>query len=200
MKRMLIALASAIAAALIATVTIGSTTALLGGKFEVTGNTAVTEDFGVAVIEAPTVDQTLETGVSTVPLTWRIRNNGSLPADIGSRFTAPADAQGYAVARSEVEVTVTVTAEIYLSPAVAMYTGPLGEVADRMLVAERSIPAGETWRIDVAYRLPDDKNPALADGISLPWAMELTARQTADGMSDLRTNTGTTTPTLGWLH
>ena len=197
---MLTALSAVIAAALIATVTICSTTALLGGSFEVTGSTAVTEDFGVAVIEAPTADLTLEAGISTIPLTWRIRNNGSLPADIGSRFTAPADAQGYAVARSEVEVTVTVTAEIYLSPAVAMDTGPLGEVADRMLVAERSIPAGETWRLDVSYRLPDDKNPALADGIALPWGMEFTARQTADGMSDLRTNTGTTTPTLGWLH
>ena len=47
---MLIALAAVIAAALIATVTIGSTTALLGGEFEVTGNTAVTEDFGVFVL------------------------------------------------------------------------------------------------------------------------------------------------------
>ncbi len=189
-----------IAALILTSVTVNGTAALLGGEFVATTGTAVTENFGISVIEAPTADQTLEAGVSTVPLAWRIRNTGTLPADIGVRFEAPADAQGFEVARTEVEVTMVVTSETYLSPTVASYTGPLGEVADRMLVAMREMPGDETWRIDVMYRLPSDKTPALADGIALPWALEVTARQTADGESDLRSNTGDTAPTLGWLH
>ncbi len=62
MKRILIALASDIAAALIATVTIGSTTTLFRGEVAVAGNTATTEDFGDVVIEGPTADRTLEAG------------------------------------------------------------------------------------------------------------------------------------------
>jgi len=189
-----------IAALILTAVTVNATAALLGGEFVAATGAAVTENFGISIIEAPTSDLTLEVGVSTIPLTWRIRNVGTLPGDIGARFDAPVDSQGFEVARSEVEVTMVVTSETYLSPTVASYTGPLGEVADRMLVAMREMPGDETWRIDVTYRLPDDKNPALADGIALPWALEVTARQTADGESDLRSNTGPTSPTLGWLH
>lgn len=197
MKRTITAL---IALLFLTGVTVNGTAALLGGTFIAGTGTAITEAFGVTVTEAPTADQLLQAGASTIPLTWRIHNDGTLPADVGVRFDAPADAQGFAVARTEVEASVTITSETYLSPTVASYTGPLGEVADRMLVASKDIPGGVTWRIDITYRLPDDSDPALSNGISLPWALEITARQTADGQSDFRSNTGPVSPTLGWLH
>lgn len=198
MKRTLIALITALTL-LLAGVTIRHTVALLGGTFEVTG-TAATEDFGVTLESVSTADQALQPGIASQTLSWRIRNAGTLPADIGVRFEAPSDAQGYAVALEEVHVVMTVTAEIYGSPQVASYSGPLSAVADHMLVASRSLPKTEVWRIDVSFILPSATNPALSDGVALPWALDFTARQTAQDTSDLRSNTTSTVPTLGWLH
>ena len=70
-----------VAALILTSVTVNGTAALLGGSFVAATGTAATENFGIEVIEAPISDLTLEAGVSTVPLTWRIRNVGTLPAD-----------------------------------------------------------------------------------------------------------------------